>query len=50
MPLDHILHVFRAFEKPDFEYLNAIQKIELFNPPFTCYLSQKHVKNFANFF
>ena len=48
MPLDHTLHMFRAFERTKvFNIGTPSEKLESFNPPFTYNLSQKHVKNFA---
>ena len=44
MPLDHILQVFRAIWKyQNFDIWKPIEKIKLFNPPFTSNLSPKHV-------
>ena len=44
MPLDHNSHVFTAIWKNwDFNTGKPIEKIKLFNPPFTYNLSPKHV-------
>ena len=44
MPLNHILHMFRAIWKHSiFDIWKPIEKIKLFNPPFSCNLSPKHV-------
>ena len=44
MPLDHISQVLRAMWKHYiFDIWKPIEKIKLFNPPFTRNLSPKHV-------
>ena len=44
MPLDQNSHVFRAIWKNlIFNIWKSIEKIKLFNPPFTYNLSTKHV-------
>ena len=44
MPLDHISHKFRAiFKNKIFNVKANIETIKLFNPPFSCDLSTKHV-------
>ena len=48
MPLDHIPRVFRAIWKNKiFNIWKPIEKIKLFNPPFTDSLSPKNIQNFA---
>ena len=43
MPLEYIPHVFRVISKKKIlAFESQIEKIELFNPPFTYNLSSKH--------